>query len=247
MSIIATTFHPSRAGSIGLCLSAEALSRFFDGMTTALIWDCDGVLVDSEKHSCSAWLPVLARRGIDVDLDYIETFIGRSDGAVLEDLKRRTGQTLDVDDLLEERQLEYFRLAEGATDPFPGLPALLAQFRAEDVPMAVASSGRLAKIRYSLAQAGLDDCFDILCSATEVAQGKPAPDLFLLAAKRLGVAPSECAVIEDSVPGLQGAIAAGMRPLGFTSSHSASVLREAGAEITFESYDELRGILSTNE
>ncbi|HJP30221.1 MAG TPA: HAD family phosphatase [Candidatus Latescibacteria bacterium] len=211
-------------------------------MTRALIWDCDGVLVDSEKHSCSAWLPVLQRRGIDVDLEYIETFIGRSDGAVLEDLARRTGRTLDGD-ILEDREQEYFRQAEGATESFEGLPELLSRFHSEGLPMAVASSGRLAKIRFSLAQAGIDGCFDILCSATEVDRGKPAPDLFLLAAQRLGVDPADCAVIEDSVPGLQGAAAAGMRPIGFTSSHAADLLSEAGAEIVFERYEELPGIL----
>jgi len=217
--------------------------RFFEAMTEALIWDCDGVLVDSEKHSCSAWLPVLRRRGIDVELDYIETFIGRSDGAVLEDLAQRTGRILDEADILEEREQEYFRQAEGAVESFPGLPPLLTRLRQDGVPMAVASSGRLSKIRFSLSQAGLDGCFDILCSATEVTHGKPAPDLFLLAAHRLEVDPADCAVIEDSVPGLQGAVAAGMRPLGFTSSHPAAMLREAGAQSTFDDYDQLLDIL----
>ena len=224
-------------------MSAAAVPRFFEAMTKALIWDCDGVLVDSEKHSCSAWLPVLGRRGLDVDLDYIETFIGRSDGAVLADLAQRTGRTLDATDILEEREREYFRQAEGATESFPGLPSLLARLRNDDVPMAVASSGRLSKIRFSLSQAGIDASFDILCSATEVTDGKPAPDLFLLAARRLGIDPTDCAVIEDSVPGLQAAAAAGMRPLGFTSSHSHEILREAGAETTFDAYTELPGIL----
>ena len=213
-----------------------------DTLTKAVIWDCDGVLVDSEKHSCSAWLPVLRRRGIDVDLSYIETFIGRSDQDLLTALEQHTGKSLDGD-ILPDRQRQYFRQAEGATEAFPGLPDLLARLRADGVPMAVASSGALDKIRFSLAQADIAAHFDILCSATEVAHGKPSPDLFLLAAERLGVPPAACAVIEDSVPGLQGAVAAGMRALGFTSSHDASLLLEAGAETTFEHYDELSNML----
>jgi HAD superfamily hydrolase (TIGR01509 family) len=212
-------------------------------MTKALIWDCDGVLVDSEKHSCSAWLPVLSRRGIDVDLDYIETFIGRSDQAILDDLCERMGITIDPDDIGDERQKEYFRRAKGATDSFPGLPELLTRFRQQKLPMAVASSGHLEKIQFSLGQAGLADRFDIFCSATEVEHGKPAPDLFLLAAARLDISPKDCAVIEDSIPGLQGAAAAGMRPLGFTSSHSPAILAEAGAESIFSHYDELSTII----
>ena len=211
-------------------------------MTTALIWDCDGVLVDSEKHSCSAWLPVLRRRGIDVDMDYIETFIGRSDQDLLAALTEGSGLILD-DDILDERQQEYFRLAGGATEAFPGLPDLLASLVQDNVPMAVASSGQHEKIRFSLQQAGINDIFDVLCSATEVAHGKPAPDLFLLAAERLDVSPADCAVIEDSVFGLQGARAAGMRALGFTSSHAADLLLEAGAELTFDDYSQLRSLI----
>lgn len=211
-------------------------------MTKALIWDCDGVLVDSEKHSCSAWLPVLHRRGIDVDLAYIETFIGRSDQDLLAAIQERTGQPFD-DDILADRRQQYFARARGATEAFPGLAALLERLQADGVPMAVASSGPLDKIRFSLAEAQLSRHFDILCSATEVDRGKPAPDLFLLAAQRLGVDAADCAVIEDSVPGLQGAVAAGMRALGFTSSHEASVLLAAGAEQTFANYDKLSGLL----
>ena len=92
----------------------------------------------------------------------------------------------------------------------------------------------------------LDGCFDILCSATEVSRGKPAPDLFELAAERLGVAPGDGAVIEDSVFGLQAATAAGMRALGFTSSHTAALLRDAGAEATFDHYRELPALLGTD-
>lgn len=211
-------------------------------MICALIWDCDGVLVDSEKHSCSAWLPVLARRGIRADLADIEVFIGRADAAVLAHYRRLTGRPLDGS-ILDERQEEYYRLARGGLQTFPGLPGLLADLRSRGLPMAVASSGRLEKIRFSLEQTGLDRHFQILCSATEVERGKPAPDLFLLAARRLGVAPADCAVIEDSVPGLQAAASAGMVPLGFTSSHPAATLRAAGAANAFGHYEQLRALL----
>ena len=239
MAIVATTFGD---GAATCHLVGGATAAFLGAMTKALIWDCDGVLVDSEKHSCSAWLPVLRRRGIDVDLEYIETFIGRSDQDLLQALTEKTGLALDGD-ILEDRQREYFRQAQGATESYPGLPALLARLLQDNLPMAVASSGRLSKVRFSLAQAGIDSFFSILCSATEVARGKPAPDLFLLAANRLGIAPADCAVIEDSVPGLQAAAAAGMRPMGFTSSHAAAVLMQAGAEATFDDYEQLPDIV----
>ncbi len=210
-------------------------------MEKALIWDCDGVLVDSEELSSAAWQAVLLRRGVRAELTDLESFTGLSDGAVLEHFRRLTVDRLDG--ILEEREAEFERLAHGALRTFPDLPELLSRLRGQGRKMAVASSGRLPRIRFSLAETRLDGYFDTVCSATEVERGKPAPDLFLLAARRLGVPPSSCIVIEDSVPGLQAAARAGMRGLGFTSSHPAPVLIEAGAAETFDGYGGLEVLL----
>lgn len=206
-----------------------------------LIFDCDGVLVDSEAFSCGAWLPVLRRRGIEVELPDIEAFIGQSDQAVLAHYWAQGAEF--PPDILAEREQEYFALARGRLQSFPGLREALEALRRRQVPMAVASSGGLAKIRFSLGAVELLEFFPLLCSAAEVARGKPAPDLFLLAARRLGLAPEVCAVVEDAVPGLQAARAAGMKALGFPSSHPEGVLREAGAQAVLGSYAELLAVL----
>ena len=210
-------------------------------MEEALIWDCDGVLVDSEPLSTAAWQAVLLRRGVRAETADLDAFTGRSDAAVLDHYRRLTGDRLEG--ILEEREAEFERQARGALRTFPGLPELLSRLRAQGRRMAVASSGRLPRIRFSLAEVGLDGYFETVCSATEVEHGKPAPDLFLLAARRLGVPPSRCTVIEDSVPGLRAAVRAGMRGLGFTSSHPAPVLREAGAAEVFDDYAGLEVLL----
>ena len=210
-------------------------------MGEALIWDCDGVLVDSEPLSTAAWQAVLLRRGVRATPADLDRFTGRSDDAVLEHYRRITGDRLEG--ILAEREVEFERQARGTLRTFPGLPELLGRLRSQGRRMAVASSGRLPRIRFSLEEVGLDGYFDIVCSATEVEKGKPAPDLFLLAARRLGVPPSRCTVIEDSVPGLQAAVRAGMRGLGFTSSHPAAVLMEAGAVETFDAYAGLEALL----
>lgn len=210
-------------------------------MEEALIWDCDGVLVDSEPLSTAAWQAVLLRRGVRATPADLDRFTGRSDDAVLEHYRRITGDRLEG--ILVEREAEFERQARGTLRTFPGLPELLGRLHGQGRRMAVASSGRLPRIRFSLAEIGLDGYFDIVCSATEVEKGKPAPDLFLLAARRLGVPPSRCTVIEDSVPGLQAAVRAGMRGLGFTSSHPAPVLMEAGAVETFDAYAGLEALL----
>lgn len=206
-----------------------------------LIFDCDGVLVDSEQFSCEAWLPVLRRRGLAVELAHIEAFIGQSDQAVLAHYQSQ-GAAFPPD-ILAQRQQEYFALARGRLQSFPGLREALEGLRRRQVPMAVASSGGPAKIRFSLAEVGLLEFFPVRCSATEVERGKPAPDLFLLAARRLELEPEACAVVEDSVPGLQAARAAGMRAIGFPSSHPEAMLWEAGAQVVLGSYGDLLKVL----
>ena len=209
-----------------------------------LIFDCDGVLVDSESISCGAWLPVLARYGVQAELSEIETMIGKSDQSVLDHFSDKTGIQFPAS-ILNERQEEYFRQARTELQTFPGLPQTLEVLAQRDIASAVASSGHPDKIRFSLKRVGLDAHFDIICSAVEVDRGKPAPDLFLLAAERLGAAPEDCAVVEDSVFGLEAARRAGMRASGVSSSHSAAILRAAGADLVFADYDEFLALLTT--
>lgn len=208
-----------------------------------VIFDCDGVLVDSEKISCGAWLPLLEQYGIQTDLAEIETFIGRSDRALLEYFAAKSGRPLPASELMPRREQLYFEAAQGRLRGFAGLPQAVDALTAHGLSLAVASSGSPPKIRFNLQQVGLADRFGPVCSAVEVPRGKPAPDLFLLAAERLGLEPAACAVIEDAVPGVQGAVAAGMRAYGFTSSHDAAVLKAAGADATFASYDQLPDLI----
>ena len=208
-----------------------------------VIFDMDGVLVDSEGMSCGAWLPVLERRGLEVRLAEIEDFIGRSDHAVLDHFRRLYPAADLGDGLIDEKEQGFFAAAHGRLEAFPGLKRVLRDLEGGAVPMAVASSGRHRKIRFSLKTAGLEGYFGVVCSASDVARGKPAPDLFLHAAGLLGAEPGICSVVEDSVPGIAAAKAAGMKALGFTSSHPAEVLLDAGADAVFSRYDELPALL----
>jgi HAD superfamily hydrolase (TIGR01509 family) len=208
-----------------------------------IIFDCDGVLVDSERMSLASWLPVLARHGIRAEIGQIEPFIGKSDRAVLDHFRRLSGMPLG-DELLEERQAEYFRAARGNLRVFPGVVAVLERLRARGVPMAVASSGRPQKIHFNLEQGRLMEFFDVVVSSLEVERGKPAPDLFLLAARRLGLDPEQCAVVEDSIVGIRAARSARMLTFGFTSSYSATMLREAAADYVFDHYEALLPLLA---
>lgn len=232
---------PSVGWANGLTLARAAPRK--PAVDRVLIFDCDGVLVDSEKLSCGAWLPVLDRHGVSAAWAEIEQFIGRSDQDLLAHFRRKSGLCLP-DALMREREAEYFSLARDRLQPFPGLAGVLDELRRRGTQLAVASSSRPPKLHFNLTQARLAQYFEVVCSSIEVARGKPAPDLFLWTAERLGARPQTCVVIEDSPYGIQAALAAEMTAIGFTSSHSADALRSAGAHAAFSVYEELLALLA---
>lgn len=182
-----------------------------------VIFDCDGVLVDSEmiaSRELAAYLTDLGRPTTGAQCR--EAFTGLSIQAVGERVRREWGLTLPDGFIatLRERDREAF---DRELKAIPGISAALDDLDQRGVRYCVASSGTPEKIRHSLELTGLIDRFDgHLFSASQVTHGKPAPDLFILAATRMGAAPGDCLVIEDSPAGVAGAKAAGMRVLGFT-------------------------------
>lgn len=204
-----------------------------------IIFDCDGVLADSERCSCASWLPVLQRRGFEARLEDIEPFIGKSDAALMDAFREKGVPDLNAA-ALAEREREYFALGRGRIKGFPNELECLQVLKEQSVRTAVASSGRREKIAFTLGEVGLTGFFEVICSSTEVHNGKPAPDVFLLAAQRLSLSPHECWVVEDSLAGIRAARAAGMTAVGFTSTYEAPMLEEAGAHWVFSDYAELR-------
>ena len=215
-----------------------------------VIFDCDGVLVDSEVISCRAHADVLSRHGYPITSEQVLVrFLGVSERDARRMVEQEIGRDLP-DDL--EQQVNAATLQFYASDLQP-ITHVAAAIGAIDLPRCVASSGTPEKIRHGLSCAGL---YDLLAphifSASQVAHGKPAPDLFLFAAERMGIAPERCVVVEDSVPGVTGARAAGMTVLGFHGgSHCraghAETLRNAGAHETFEDMRQLPALIAQNQ
>lgn len=196
-----------------------------------LIFDCDGVLVDSEVLACRIDAEVLAGFGIVLSPeDIMRRFVGMSLKDMVRTLEADHGRPLPEDfGAILNRAL--FARFETDLRPIPGVREAMA---ALPYPRCVASSSVPERIALSLRVTGLADLFDHVFSATEVPRGKPAPDLFLHAASRMGARPEDCVVIEDSVAGVQAALAAGMRVIGFTGGghcgpNHAERLRRAGA------------------
>ena len=179
-----------------------------------IIFDCDGVLVDSEPLAMRVLLNALSRAGLDVTTESgFRNYLGRSFSAIAASLEELYGLTLD-EAAIEAMRLDLYETYRRELQPMAGLLDMLS---ALSVPFCVASSSQMERIRTSLDVAGLTKGFGTrIFSATMVPHGKPAPDLFLHAAREMGVAPEDCLVIEDSPAGIIAAKKAGMRVFAFT-------------------------------
>lgn len=179
-----------------------------------VIFDCDGVLIDSETISARILIGQLSRVGIEVDFPYVQRhFLGRSWTKVAAEIRDTHGLTLDLD--FEERyRSELLHAFETELKTTEGVEAVLDGL---GVAFCVATSSSPKRVRRSLELSGLAPYFsERLYTASMVANGKPAPDLFLHVAARMGVEPKRCLVVEDSMPGLLAAASAGMEVWWFT-------------------------------
>jgi HAD superfamily hydrolase (TIGR01509 family) len=176
----------------------------------AVIFDFDGLIIDSETPLFDIWSEIYQQHGAELKLADWQHALGTEDGFdPYADLAARTGHTLARDEWAPRVGSEHWRRCE--TQPLlPGVADRLAEARALGLRTAVASSSLARWVLPWLERHGLAPLFDTVCTREDVAAVKPAPDLFLLAAERLGVAPEECVVFEDSPNGLRAARAAGM-------------------------------------
>lgn len=181
-----------------------------------VIFDCDGVLVDSERLSVTVEVQILAELGWEITPEeVVDLFVGVSDDDYLALLEARLGRRLPAN-WRQEMTPRYRSAFERELRPVNGIEELLDDLAGAGVATCVASNGDHEKIRHSLVLTGLWPRFEgRIFSAYDVARGKPAPDLFLHAAERLGVEPFSCVVVEDSPSGLQAGLAAGMRTLAY--------------------------------
>lgn len=209
-----------------------------------VIFDCDGVLVDSEPIAARIDVRTLAEIGWPITTDeVIARFMGRSTGHMLAEVERHLGAPppADLAATLAHRQRAAFA---AELKPVEGIESALDRIAELPVATCVASGGSHEKMRFTLGLTGLYERFDgRIFSADQVDRGKPEPDLFLLAAERMGVSPARCVVVEDSTYGVQAARAAGMRALGYAGGLTP-VDRLAGpATVIFHDMHELPDLI----
>jgi HAD superfamily hydrolase (TIGR01509 family) len=206
-----------------------------------VIFDCDGVLVDSERIAVRIDAVMLARLGWELtEAEIVERFVGRSEAHMVSEIEAQLGRPLKPG-----WDAEFVSLYRDALEAeLTSVDGIAEALDAIATPTCVASSSTHERLRFTLGLTGLLDRFDgRIFSATEVANGKPAPDLFLHAAATLGADPSRCAVVEDSRYGVAAARAAGMRVFGYAGGLTPAEWLVGDGTVVFDDMRELPGLL----
>lgn len=215
------------------------------GEPQLIIFDCDGVLVDSEVISNQVLAQMLSVEGVPTTLTQARRdYQGLMLDEVLSHAQRTLGRALPVD-WLSRYETERAAVFRRELKPVAGAVDTVKRVITAGVRVCVASQGKLSKTSLSLSLTGLGDLFPkgVRFSAYSVAHGKPAPDLFLHAASSMGVAPANCVVVEDTPSGVTAAVSAAMRSIGYAADSDEQALRNAGATQIMRSLKELPGLL----
>ncbi|KZB60379.1 HAD family phosphatase [Thalassospira sp. MCCC 1A02491] len=211
-----------------------------------VIFDCDGVLVDTETLACRVLTEQLCEYGCDMDMTKThDLFIGGTLAMVPPKMKELFGITLPEDWLAEcyERTFVAFR---NDLEPFADLGPILDLLDHHGIPMAVGSNGPHNKMDVSLGKVGIKDRFgDRICSAHDVKNAKPHPDVYLLAAERMGLPITDCVVVDDSQNGVRAGVASGATTVGLVDITPAQYLRDAGAHFIANDHKDLHSLFES--
>jgi HAD superfamily hydrolase (TIGR01509 family) len=188
----------------------------------------DGVLTDSEPLICAAAMEMFREKGVTVQPEDFHPFVGTGENRYLGGVAEKYGVAMDIE-VAKARTYEiYLAMVPKQLEAFPGAVELIQKCRAAGIPCAVASSADRIKIEANLNKIGLPpDTWQAIVTAEDVEKRKPDPAIFLMAAKRLGVIPAKCTVVEDAVNGIAAAKAAGMRCVAVASTFPAGLLAQA--------------------
>jgi len=209
-------------------------------VSEACIFDMDGVLIDSGVWHRAAWQALLAEMGLDpARPDFWRLTIGRPGEEAVPLLLGKTLPDREARRLARRKRDLYVELARGGLRAVEGAPAFIEHLARRGIPRAVGTSASRMDVERMLGAVGLRRHFEVVVTSEDVRLGKPDPEVYVLAARRLGAAPGACVVFEDSVVGIQAARRAGMRAIGVTTAYGEEELRAAGAEVVIGDFEGL--------
>ena len=195
--------------------------------TKAVIWDMDGVIADTAPYHLKAWQEVFQKSGVNfTEEDFKHSFGQRNDTIIGKILGHEVSQEV-INAISDEKETSFRRAIRQEIKALPGVTELMNALAEHGFGLALASAAPLENIRLLTEGLGIDKCFQSVISAEDVTEGKPSPQVFLLAAKKLRVEPEDCIVIEDAVAGVAAAKRAGMHCLAVTNTHPKTSLMEA--------------------
>jgi beta-phosphoglucomutase family hydrolase len=214
-------------------------------MIKAVIFDMDGVIVDSEPIHIEAEKQVLLKHGVKITTEELRTYTGTTAEFEFNDLIRKYELDTTAKTLFDEKEVIMFRLLEERTEPTKGVIDLIKELKQEGFKLGIATSGHRKLAHYYLRRLGLESFFDTVVCAEDITRSKPDPEIFLKAAQRLGIEPSECVAIEDAKFGVEAAKRAGMRAVGYRNPSSGNQdLSKADWIVSNFSKLDLKGLLS---
>lgn len=196
-------------------------------MTTAVLFDVDGVLVDSLPAHFLAFQQLGEQLGVPFTREMLDRTLGQHNGRIFPMWLGNQVASERFGDLADQKEALYRSLAATELQAIEGAVELVKALHQAGLPLAVGSSGPRLNVELAIRVLGLAPYFDVVITGDDVTRGKPAPDIFLLAAQRLGVDPATCVVVEDAEQGVQAALAAGMRVIAVTTSLPAVRLQAA--------------------
>jgi len=191
-------------------------------MIRSVIFDMDGVIVESEPMHVEAEKQILLKHGIRITSEELRNYTGTTAEYEFNDLIRKYKLNTTAETLFNEKEEILFKLLEERTEPTKGVIELVRSLKQQGFKLGVATSGHRKLAHYYLKKLGLESFFDTVVCAEDITRSKPDPEIFLKAAQRLGVQPSECIVIEDAKFGVEAAKKAGMKCVGYRNPSSGN-------------------------
>ena len=204
------------------------------------IFDWDGVVIDSAENHRLSWRTLAERHGLPFSDDMFKTTFGQTNRYIIPNIYRWTLDHAEADALSKEKEIIYRQIATERGVPLvKGVKEFLKSLKSVGIKTGVGSSASLENITFAIEKCGLDGLFDAVASMEDVTRSKPAPDVFLAAARKLGAEPENCVVFEDSLHGIEAASAAGMKKAAVATTFPHSFWDAQNVDMTIDSFESL--------